>query len=349
MENPSVVFVEAGRVEVLNRPLPVPAAGEVLIRTTCSLISTGTELMLLSGKARRDSVWAELTEFPFQPGYSNVGEVVEIGAGVESWWLGRRVGTHTAHAAYVTCAVSALRPLPETVRAEDATFGTLSEVVMNGLRRGQLTWGESVAVVGLGLLGQLCVRLCALAGAQMVFGIELSPRRLQWLPEGASFYGLLGAAGEFRETIMERNKSRLPGVVFELTSDPEAIPGQLTLLRPQGRFVILSSPRGATLFDFHDLCNRQSFTIIGAHGFSHPPVETLNNPWTGRRHGELFLDLLAAGKLSVRELISHRLPYQHAPEAYELLASRRAEAMGVVLDWQTRPSTRAMSQEQPTG
>src|ERR1041384_8865898 len=108
MENPSVVFVEAGRVEVLNRPLPVPAAGEVLIRTTCSLISTGTELMLLSGKARRDSVWAELTEFPFQPGYSNVGEVVEIGAGVESWWLGRRVGTKTAHAASVTSAVRAL-------------------------------------------------------------------------------------------------------------------------------------------------------------------------------------------------------------------------------------------------
>jgi 2-desacetyl-2-hydroxyethyl bacteriochlorophyllide A dehydrogenase len=333
MDNPSVVFVEAGRVEIVNQPMPAPAAGEVLIRTTCSLISTGTELMLLSGKARHNSVWAEITEFPFRPGYSNVGEVVETGAGVEPWWLGRRVGTHTAHAAYVTCAVNALRPLPDTVRDEDATFGTLSEVVMNGLRRGRLTWGESVAVVGLGLLGQLCVRLCALAGAHTVYGIELSPRRLRWMPEGASFCGLLGKAGELKETIMVRNKGRLLDIVFELTSDSDAIPGQLTLLRPQGRFVILSSPRGATLFDFHDLCNRQSFTIIGAHGFSHPPVETLDNPWTGRRHGELFLDLLAAGKLNVSELISHRIPSERAPEAYELLAARREEAMGILLEW----------------
>ena len=333
MDNPSVVFVEAGRVEVLNRPMPAPAAGEVLICTTRSLISTGTELMLLGGNARRDSVWAEITEFPFAPGYSNVGQVVEAGEGVEPSWVGRRVGTHTPHSAYVTCAANALRPLPDAVRDEDATFGTLSEVVMNGMRRGQLAWGESVAVVGLGLLGQLCVRLCALAGAHTVYGIELSPRRLGWMPSGEPFCALSGGAAEFRETIMERNKGRLLDVVFELTSDPKAIPGELTLLRPQGRFVILSSPRGATLFDFHDLCNRQSFTIVGAHGFSHPPVETHNNPWTGRRHGELFLDLLAAGRLSVSELISHRVPHARAPEAYELLASRREEAMGVVLEW----------------
>ncbi|MCA1621614.1 MAG: zinc-binding alcohol dehydrogenase [Acidobacteria bacterium] len=226
-----------------------------------------------------------------------------------------------------------MRPIPDEVPDEDATFGTLSEVVMNGLRRGQLTWGESVAVVGLGLLGQLCVRLCALAGARTVYGIELSPRRLGWMPGGEPYCALSGPAGEFKDTILERNKGRLLDVVFELTSAPDAIPGQLTLLRPQGRFVILSSPRGATLFDFHDLCNRQSFTIVGAHGFSHPPAESFNNPWTGRRHGELFLDLLAAGRLTVGELISHRIPHGRAPEAYELLASRREEAMGVVLEW----------------
>jgi threonine dehydrogenase-like Zn-dependent dehydrogenase len=333
MENPSVVFVEAGRVEVQGRPVPAPAAGEVLIRTTRSLISTGTELMLLGGGARHDSVWAEITEYPFRPGYSNVGVVVETGAGVEPSWVGRRVGTHTAHSAYVTSAAGALRPIPDEVPDEEATFGTLSEVVMNGLRRGQLTWGESVAVVGLGLLGQLCVRLCALAGARAVYGIELSPQRLGWMPEGEPYCALSGPAGELKDTILGRNKGRLLDVVFELTSAPDAIPGQLTLLRPQGRFIILSSPRGATLFDFHDLCNRQSFTIVGAHGFSHPPAESFNNPWTGRRHGELFLDLLAAGRLTVGELISHRIPHGRAPEAYELLSSRREEAMGVVLEW----------------
>lgn len=333
MNNPSVVFVEAGRAEVRDAPVPAPAGGEVLIRTTRTLISTGTELTLLGGQTRAGSVWSELTEFPFRPGYSNVGVVVEVGAGVEPSLVGRRVGTHTPHAAYVVCPAGAVRLIPGAVSDEDATFGTLSEVAMNGMRRGGLVWGEGVAVVGLGIIGQLCARLSALAGARSVYGVELSEFRLGLLPRRAPFHALRGEAAGFREAVLEQEGGRLLDVVFELTGNADAIPGQLSLLRTQGRFVILSSPRGATLFDFHDLCNRQSFTIVGAHGFSHPPAETPNSPWTGRRHGELFLGLLADGRLSVGELITHRFSHEEAARAYELLAGRRGEALGVVLEW----------------
>ncbi|MEM7355193.1 MAG: zinc-binding alcohol dehydrogenase [Acidobacteriota bacterium] len=332
MKNPSLLFTAPGRVEVVDQPMPEPGPDEVLIRARRSLISTGTELMLFGGAGEDGSKWAELSQYPQPIGYSHVGEVVEVGEGVSQDWLGRRVDTHCVHAAFVTCTVGQLRPVPEGVSDEAATFCTLAEVAMNGLRRVRLQWGESVAVFGLGILGQLCVRLCAVAGGGPIFGIELSDDRRHRMPQGPLFHAL-DPAEDLRAAVQQQHRGRLADVVVELTSDPDAIPGELDLLRDQGRFLVLSSPRGATRFDFHDRCNRRSYTIVGAHGFSHPAVETPDNPWTGRRHGELFLDWLAAGRLSVDELVSHRFAYDRAAEAYALLAERRQEAMGVVFEW----------------
>jgi 2-desacetyl-2-hydroxyethyl bacteriochlorophyllide A dehydrogenase len=333
MVNSAIVFTAPGRVELQEAPPPVPAPGEVLIRTRRSLISTGTELTLLAGGGRPGSVWAELASFPLPVGYSNAGEVVGLGEGVAGTWLGRRVETHCRHASLVTCAVDRLRPIPEGVSDEEATFSSLAEVAMNGLRRVALAWGESVGVFGLGLLGQLVVRLAAAAGAGPVFGIERAAARRRLMPPGPLLHVLDPEAEDLAEAVRRHHQGRALDVVVETTGDPEAIPRQLPLLRDQGRFLVLSSPRGATLFDFHDLCNRRSLTIVGAHGFSHPPAETPNTPWTGRRHGELFLRWLAAGRLDVGGLISHRFAARRAPDAYALLAARREAAMGVILAW----------------
>jgi threonine dehydrogenase-like Zn-dependent dehydrogenase len=122
-------------------------------------------------------------------------------------------------------------------------------------------------------------------------------------------------------------------VVFEVTGNAEAIPEEARLLRRLGRLVIVSSPRGPSLFDFHDLCNSPSLTIIGAHNSSHPAYETLNNPWTNHRHAELFFDLVADGRLDVGRLISHRVPYTEAPGVYEQLLEDRSRMMGVLFEW----------------
>ena len=332
--NPTIVFTAPGRVEILDRAAPEPKPGEVLIRTLRSLISTGTELMLLHGRAASGSVWAEMSQFPQSPGYSNVGEVVGVGESVEEAWRGRRVGTHRPHAAWVTCPVTDLRVLPDAVAAEDAAFTTLAEVAMNGLRRARLTWGESVAIFGLGILGHLATRLAAAGGAEPIFAIEPSDLRRDKLPRTPWIHGLEPAdPARLRNLVVERNHGRRVDLVIELTADPELIPGELELVRDLGRFLILSSPRGDTRFDFHDLCNRRSLSLIGAHGFSHPNAEWPDYPWTGRRHGELFLDWLAEGRLTVRELISHRFSFERAADAYALLSERRGEALGVVFEW----------------
>jgi threonine dehydrogenase-like Zn-dependent dehydrogenase len=332
--NPSLFFTAPGRVEILDRPIPEPGPGEVLIRTLRSLISTGTELTLLHAQAKPGSVWAEISQFPQPAGYSQVGEVTEVGPGVDAAWRGRRVDTHSPHAAWVTCAAADLRALPDAVAAEDATFTTLAEVAMNGLRRARLTWGESVVIFGLGILGHLAARIAAASGAGPVFAVEPSGLRRSKLPRIPWIHGLAPAEpARLLAAVAAHNHGRRADLVIELTADPDLIPGEIELVKDQGRFLVLSSPRGATRFDFHDLCNRRSLSLIGAHGFSHPKAEWPDYPWTGRRHGELFLDWLAEGRFTVGELISHRFSWERAADAYALLAERRGEALGVVFEW----------------
>jgi len=122
-------------------------------------------------------------------------------------------------------------------------------------------------------------------------------------------------------------------LAFEVTGNASLIPSEFSALRKQGRFVILSSPRGKTEFDFHDLCNGPSFSIIGAHNFSHPPVATLDNPWTMERDAEFYFDLLSDGEIDVEKLISHRVNYAEAGDIYSQLLEDRSSAMGVIIDW----------------
>lgn len=329
--NRVILFTAPGRVEVCERPMPEPKAGEVLVETACSLISTGTELMVLGGRARPGSVWAEMSRYPYHPGYCSAGEVVAVGPGVEPGWIGRRVVSPESHGAYSTTNLERLRLVPDGVDPEAAAFTPLVQTVMNGVRRSLLTWGESAAVFGLGILGHLALRLCALAGADRVFAVDRAPERLRRVPAGARRYAFDAADGDLAEAVRERNRGRLVDVVFEVTGNPEALAGELALLRPEGRFVILSSPSGASLFDFHDQCSRRSIVIVGVH-YTSSPVESASS----KRHAELYFDYLTDGRLSVSDMISHRFAWERAPEAYELLRDRREEALGVIVDWSTR-------------
>ena len=333
--NPTVVFTKPREVVIEDRPKPSPEAGELLIKTGCTLISTGTETTILSGEFPPDSAWSHYGTFPFTPGYDNVGEVIDVGPGVSRDWIGRRVATHGNHALYVTVSAQSSLPIHRDIREEHATFLSIAQIVMNGVRRGGVQWGEAVIVYGLGLLGQLTVRFCRLCGARPVVAVDVADSRLERLPSDVAIIPVNPKREDVVSVVEKATKQRMADVVFEVTGNPELIPEEFKALRRQGRFVVLSSPRGETRFDFHDLCNSPSFTIVGAHGSSHPQHETLVNPWTRLRHGELFFDLVADGELAIEPLISHREPYTEACRLYQMLLKDRSQAMGIVLEWST--------------
>jgi len=330
-ENEAIIFLERGVVRVQACPMPEPAAGEVLIRTRATLVSTGTELTALMADYPPGSTWEAMFPFPVHPGYDNVGDVVALGADVAPSWLGRRVASLQPHARFVVAAADTCRPVPDEVSDEQAPFSTIAEIVMNGVRRSHLTWGETVLVVGAGLLGQFAARLCLLAGAAAVVVADIAPARLAFLPDDPRLHR--GDPAAAAELVRDVTRGRMADVVFEVTGDPVVVAQQMGLLREQGRLVILSSPRGPSTLDLHDHCMRPSLTIIGAHNFSHPQVATPADPWVPARHAELFFDLVRFGLLDVDRLVSDRLPAGEAPALYERLMRDRSPVMGAVLSW----------------
>jgi threonine dehydrogenase-like Zn-dependent dehydrogenase len=172
-----------------------------------------------------------------------------------------------------------------------------------------------------------------LAGANKVFGIDVADSRLELLPKSPAVMGLNSRTDDVVNTLKEHNHGRVADVAFEVTGDPKLIPAQFEVLRRQGRLIVLSSPRGPTSIDFHDLCNFPGFAIIGAHEMTHPAAETLENPWTHRRHFELFFDLVAAGRLQTSSLVRDHFSYRSAAEVYSNLLADRSRFMAVTFDW----------------
>lgn len=330
MKNPAVVFTASKTVGIEETPIPKPGPMEVVIRTSATLVSIGTELSVLNGDYPAGSAWEQHGKFPFYPGYNNIGIIVDAGPLADKSLIGKRVATYGKHAAYISSAASSLRLVPDGVSDEEAVFFTIAEIVMNGVRRSQVTWGEAATVFGLGLLGQFAARFASLAGAD-VFASDISDYRLSLLP--STIVTVNAAKEKLTDVVAAKTKSRMCDVAFEVTGDPDLIPGEIAMLRRQGRFVVLSSPRGKTSFDFHDLCNAPSYTIIGAHNASHPSAASGENPWTQQRHAELYFDLVAQKRLDVRPLITRTVPYTEAPNEYASLMKDRSSVMGIVFNW----------------
>ena len=331
----AVYFDGPQQCSVQDCEIDWPLPGHVLVQSQLTLISTGTELTLYGGEFPSQSAWARMARYPFTPGYANIGVVQEVGAGVDPGWEGAQVATRGRHQQLNVLAADTLWRVPDSVPQEEAAFFTLAQTVMNGVRRAQVGWGDSVAVFGLGILGQLAVRFCRLCGAFPVLGVDLAPKRLELLPLAAGIQPLDASDGTdvVYQAIADMTRGRMVDCAFEVTGLPQTIPDAIRTVRRQGRFILLSSPRGKTEFDFHDLCNSPSYTIIGTHGGSHPPVETPGNPWTRERHTEFFFDLLLAGELDLSGLLTRKAHYSEAPVIYESLWKARTEELGVGFTW----------------
>ncbi|MCD6405755.1 MAG: zinc-binding alcohol dehydrogenase [Planctomycetes bacterium] len=333
-DNPTVVFTEPEKVVIENRPVPEPGEGQVLVKTRRSLISTGTELTILAGKYLKGSAWDDYGKFPFVPGYDNVGDVLKVGPGVDESLVGKRISSFGTHSLYAAVSITETRPIRDDVPDDLATFGTISDIVYNGVRRGLPEWGESAIVYGVGLLGQMAVRCLLFAGVKPVFAVDISSERLALLPKHKRVVPINPKEANVRETVERLTKGRMADIVYEVTGAPALIPQEFEALKRQGRLVLLSSPSGPTkFFDFHDLCNAPSYTIIGAHASSSPAVATPYNQWTRPRNTELFFDMIVDGDIDMESCISHREPYTEAPELYAMLLKDRSKAMGVILQW----------------
>ncbi|HZT42140.1 MAG TPA: zinc-binding dehydrogenase [Chthonomonadaceae bacterium] len=334
--------MQAGYRTIIPRPREVvlephefadPGPGQVLVQSERTLISTGTELTGLTGDFQPDTAWARWIRYPFATGYCNVGHIAQVGEGVERPKVGDRVGSTLEHATHGLAAAEDVWTIPPEVDTDAAAFSILAEIVMGGVRLSRLMFGESVVIIGAGLLGQLATRLCRIGGAWPLIVVDPARKRLEFAREMGATHTLPLLAEEAREEVTRITADRMADIVFEVTGNPVAVPAAMKLARGRGRVVLLGSSRGPSTIDFHEELHGIGLEVIGAHNRVHPSVETPYNPWTVKRHIELFYAWQGAGVLDVRRLITHRYPGHQAPEAFQMLLEDRTQALGVLLDW----------------
>ena len=344
-KNYMVYFPKVRTTEVVEKEIPTPGKNEYLIKSRCTLISTGTEMTAYCKEFDPGTTWEQHFSCPYYPGYTNVGDVVAGGEGTDPAMIGKRVATNLHHEAYGILSLNdsgdqaggrtSMRLIPDGIRDEDAVFYSIATIVMNGIRASQVKWGECAVVFGQGLLGQFATRFLRLAGAFPVFACDVSDYRLSLLPDDPAIIKVNTMKEDIAKMIEKYNKGRKADCLIELTSNADLLHLEASLLREKGRLIILSNPKKPTMFDFEDFCAWPSISIIGCHNFSHPLYPQADNPWTSFRHFELYFDLLKYGMIDVKPLISRMITYKEAPEAYKALDTNRGQEMGIVMDWRS--------------
>jgi threonine dehydrogenase-like Zn-dependent dehydrogenase len=356
--------VRSGVTSTREVPAPLAAPGQVLVANVASLVSAGTERYVvelarksLLGKARErpdqvrrvlqkmkaeglvatlQQVRAKLEE-PMPLGYSGAGVVLECGRGVSELKPGDRVATAGPHAEVVSIGRNLCARVPDGVTFEQAAYTSVAAIGLEGVRLARVTLGERVLVVGLGLIGQICVALLKAQGCR-VFGTDVDPARLALARQlGADEV----AAGSPADAV-----KRFGGgvgvdavVITAATASNEPIELAAEVTRPKGRIVLVGVV-GLNLPRPPFFQKELEFTVSASLGPGRwdPSYEEkgIDYPlgqvrWTAQRNMEAVLEVIAAGKLPVEKLTSHRYDVDRAADAYELITSRAEPFLGIVL------------------
>ena len=316
-----------------------PGPGQVLLATEASGVSPGTELAVYTGVHQwltdPTRAWPK---FPFVPGYSAVGRVLQVGPGVTRVQAGDRViwpGRHQSHALVDAEGEAAdIWPIAEHVSASSAALLSLARFPLSALVQSQRILGQAVAVLGLGLIGQITARLYSAAGAFPVIGIDtVAGRRAR----AEATYGVRTvdpAGGDALEQLRAMLGGARPDVVVDATGVPAALADALKLVADGGQVVLVGSPRGTiqnfdTYWDLHG----RSVTVTGAHGSAIGVVPREHFPFTRGRALPLLVHFLESGKLRLDDLVTHAVDGRELDAMYRGLLERRDEFLGVALHW----------------
>jgi threonine dehydrogenase-like Zn-dependent dehydrogenase len=277
--------------------------------------------------------WGEWVQYPFRPGYSMAARVVAVGEGVTGLKEGDRVAGWVVHQQFFTASPAQLYPVPDSVSDEEATWNCLAVTTQVGVRRAQHTLGESVAVVGLGMLGQLVVQYLVLSGARQIIAIDPVQNRLDMAKAHGATHTLLLDVRDARPAISDITNGKMLDVVYDITGHPAVLAPCIPLLHKLGRLILLGDTPNPTQQHLGPGVVSNSIAILGIHGSMTPEHPSEFNPWTRGEVISLFFDYLQQGRMKVSDLITHRYSPFKATEVYAGLMSDRSSAIGIVLDW----------------
>ncbi len=333
-----IQFAAPGQVQVITEPMAFPLAPhEILIRTRFSLVSTGTELAKLTGLQK--------VAYPFDPGNRACGEVIARGSSVEGVEEGDLVFSYIPHWSHARANRLWVKA-PSGVRERYAAFVGMASVGMTALRAGEVEIGDTVVVLGLGLVGNLAAQLCQIAGAHVV-GADLSEHRLALARKCGLSHVVNVSQPHVREHVLAATGGQEPQVVIEASGTPEGalLAVQLTGQQGEGNVVLLGSPRRSLETDVTPLLQQVhlwrggSVNLRGAHEWRYPLHADRFSKHSIARNMEIIFRLMATQKLCLEPLISCVTTPQQAAEAFAAMCQSPDEMVGVLFDWTGLPES----------
>jgi 2-desacetyl-2-hydroxyethyl bacteriochlorophyllide A dehydrogenase len=213
----------------------------------------------------------------------------------------------------------------------------LGSVAAHGVRRARIELGEYVLITGMGPVGQLALQLAAQTGCEALMVADLSDFRLRVAGAHGALHTLNPQREDLAEAVQRLTHGRGLDCIIEASGYPDMLPLLFDVARIGGRVVLLGSIWHRTveldLMPFH----LKELTLLGVHQPKCPTVETPYFPWTQSYNRRQMLKMIGDGRLKVRSLITHVLPFTQAAEAYRLLRDERDQALGIVLDFTASP------------
>lgn len=360
--------LKTGVTTVSNIPVPKVKPRELLIKTSSTLVSAGTERMLIEfgkagwiSKARNqpdkvrmvldkiktdgiqptvEAVFNKLNQ-PLPLGYCNVGHVVSCGKDVKGFKKGERVISNGKHAEVVSVPVNLCAKVPKKVSDEEAAFTVLGAVALQGIRLAKPTLGETIVVIGLGLVGLITVQLLRAHGCR-VLGLDFDKEKLKLARKfGAEVVDLNGAKDPVKTAKIYSRERGVDAVIITASTKSNKPMHQAALMCRKRARIILVGITGLELSreDFFE--KELTFQVSASYGPGRydPNYEEKGQDypvgfvrWTEQRNFEAILDMMEEGYLDVKTLISHRFSIDDAMKAYELVISDKS-SLGILLNF----------------
>lgn len=335
MKNKRIVFTKKDTAEFLEEECIIPSKDQVVVETAFSTVSPGTEKANITGDPNVSTKRNAQTIFPKALGYSSAGIVVEKGENVTNINVGDRVvafwGTHSKY--NIVHKDNIVKIEDDNISFQEAALTFITSFPLAAIRKTRLEIGESAIVMGLGLLGQLAVKLLKAAGASPVIAVDpVEKRREEACLNGADY-----TFSPFEENFAEKVKEITKGgacVAIEVTGVGAGFDGVLDCMARFGRVALLGCTRDKNFtIDYYRKIHGPGITVIGAHTLARPSVESHPGHFTHHDDIKSIMRLIKYKRINLIDMIKEVHSPENCQEVYTRLINDKEFPIVVQFDW----------------
>ena len=336
MKTHQIVFTEMNKAELLEREIDEKLApNQALVQAEYSVVSAGTEGASFTGLVQQ-MPQAHRRPYPMNTGYGHLGEVLDVGSDVAMCKKGDRVLSFSNHASLVKAdAGRCALPTPKHAPGEKIVYARMAGVSISAVRSSSIQPGDTVLIIGLGLVGNFAAQLFQLAGAE-VLASEINPIRI----EKAEACGIKRVVNpneiDLKEYVMDFTGGKGVHIAVEAIGISELVAEAVMLTRRYGETILLGSPRAKAVFDATPMLSRihvEAIRMIGSLEWRWPPHEVDRCRHNIVENYRQLVTWIAEDRIIVEPLLTHLASPADCQEIYTGLTSKKDEYLSAVFDW----------------